>query len=280
MSFPIRWLFLGVGALAFGAVVAGAQTLPAAPAKTARAASPAAPKPPPPDPLPPSVPDAVNPFADPKTAPVPLRSSGVPASLGVDVQIENFDGFNVMKLLMNGPDFEWVTDPLDDWLLAPAAADESVAFVYKNQTKARVSLTLYSGQGLMPDINRDTIGQYLAAVRAPAPDSFALLTPFPKGDNEVLNPIRLSGFMAQGFAYAIANPTVLIYHVWIADFNHQYQLVVKLASPPALVDRFDMQVRTIFGQGYIRKGLGVKAREPAASPAGDSGKPPAPRTDG
>jgi hypothetical protein len=227
--------------------------------------------------LPDSVPDAVNPFADPKSPPRPVPPAGTPLSLNVDEETENFDGFYVAKLLFNGPDFTWVTDPLTDWIIAPAGGDESAAFVYQLQTKARLSFALYKGKELMPEINRDNIIQYLAFVRAEDPKNFALLTPFPKDVTEPLNPTRFSGFMGQGFNYAVANPYVFVYHVWILDLNHQYQLMIKLVSPAALVDRLDAQIRFTLGRGAIRKGLGMESPKPAA---GSGTAKPAPRADG
>jgi len=268
---------LMLGMLLLTLVRAGAQS---APASTMPAPAPAAstqPKPPPPDPLPDSVPADVNPFADAKNIPTPRRPTGTPTTLNVDQQTENFDGFYVAKLLFNGPDFTWVTDPLVDWVIAPAGADESAAFVYEFQTKARLSLALYKGKELMPEINRENIIQYLAAVRAEDPKNFALLTPFPKDVTDLLNPTRFSGFIGQGFNYAVANPYVYIYHVWILDLNHQYQLMIKLTSPPSLVDRLDAQIRFTLGRGTIRKGLGVDQPKPAA---GSGTAKPAPRTDG
>jgi hypothetical protein len=246
----------------------------AAPTAAQSATTATTPPKPPVDVLPDSVPDEVNPFADPQNEPQPLRPSGAPASLSIDIELEDNDGIRAMAMLLNGPDFVWVTEPFDDWLLAPIGADESAAFVYKNQTIARLSLTLYKGTDLMPDINRGNIIQYLSAVRAADPKSFALLTPFPKGNTDLLEPARFSGFMGQGFKYALENPTVLIYHVWIVDLNHEYQLVIKLASPPALVSRLETQVTYILGRGRARQGLGVEPPKAAASSATGSARPP------
>jgi hypothetical protein len=252
---------------------ASAAGTPASPAARA-ATAPATPPKPPVDVLPDSVPDDVNPFADGKNLPQPLPPAGAMAPLSVDVEIEDTDGLPAMAMLTKGPDFTLVSEPFDDWLLAPVGADESVAFVYKNQTAARLSLALYKGQDLMPEINRDNLIQYLAAVRAADPKMFALLTPFPKGSTDMLDPTRFCGFTGQGFKYALATPTVLIYHVWVVDLNHQYQLLVKLASPPALLSRLESQVLFTLGRGHTRKGLGVAEPKPAASPATGSGTAP------
>lgn len=259
----IGWCGLILGLSLLVATEAGAQTPPPAARPAAQAA--AKPKGPPPDPLPDSVPDNVNPFADPKNMPKPLNPNGTPLSMSIDVEVDDFDGLGAMLMHFHGPDFEWITTALDDWVPAPAGADESIAFVYKIQTRARLSLALYHGTDLMPDINRDTIIQYLAAVRADNPKGFALLTPFPPGDNEVLGATRFSGFIGQGFKYAFANPLVLIYHVWIVDLNHQYQLMIRLASPPAMFARLEQQAVYTLGGGHVVKGLGIIPPKPAGT---------------
>jgi hypothetical protein len=222
------------------------------------------------------VPDDVNPFVDEKNAPQPLKVPGLPEALGVNVNVEQFDGFTVGKLVFSGPDFEWVTDPLKEWIIAPASFDESAAFVYRNPPVARLSLTLYKGNSLMPEITQDTISQYLAMVRADNPKGFILLTPLHKGSTDALSPTRFSGFTGQGFSYAMTTPTPLVYHVWIADMNHQYQLVIKLSAQPTLMDMLDPQIRMTLGRGYIRKGLGTDQPSPAPAPATGT----APRSDG
>ena len=252
------------------------RSIPAVPV----AINPAKPSAEPPAVLPDPVPDNVNPFADKQNPPKPLKIPSVPASLRIDVLPENFDGLTVLTMLINGPDFVWATDPLSDWRPAPTSYDESAAFVYETQPKARLSFYLYKGKDLMPEITPGNLIQYLAAMRASAPDSFVCLTPFVKDDTNLVNPVRFSGFIGQGVAYASAIPSVLVYHVWVVDLNHQYQLVIKLASPPVLVDRLDKQVRYTLGRGDIRKGLGQDKPAPKPAPAAGSSTARAKPTDG
>jgi len=238
--------------LALGAAASGASA-PAPPIETAPA----------PAVMPDSVPDNVNPFADRQHPPPALKIPGQTVPLRIDIVKESFDGLTVLTTLINGPDFVWATDYLNDWRPVAPASDESAAFVFATQVKSRLSLSLYKGRDLMPEITTNSLIQYLAAMRASAPDSFVLLTPLTRDDPNLVNPERFSGFIGQGVAYALPLPNGLIYHVWIVDLNHQYQLVIKLASPPALLARLDQQIRTVLGRGNIRRGLGQNLPQPA-----------------
>jgi len=213
--------------------------------------------------LPDPVPDNVNPFADQQHPPQPLNIPSQTVPLRIDIIKENFDGVTVLKMLINGPDFVWATDYLNNWRPVPPAFGESAAFVFETQPKTRLSLSLFKGRELMPEITANTLIQYLAAMRAPAPGSFALLSALTRDDPNLVNPVRFSGFIGQSVAYSLAWPSGLIYHVWIVDLNHRYQLVIKLASSPALLDRLDQQVRDTLGRGNIRSGLGQNLSQSA-----------------
>lgn len=237
----------------------------------------AAPAPPPPEVPPPSVPDNVNPFADENNLPKPLKlPAGIPLRLNVDVHPENFDGLTVMQMVFNGPNFEWVFDPLSDWTLAPTSSAESVAFIYEANPKARLALTLYAAKDFIPEITTPYIIQYLAAVRDSAPQSFVLLTPIAKGTTNI-GSTYFANFGGQGVAYAMTSPAVSIHHLWFVDLNHEYLLLIDLMAPSTLIDKLDAQVRFTLGRSKVRKGLG--SNQPPAAPAASDSAAPAPKKD-
>jgi hypothetical protein len=221
--------------------------------------------------IPVSVPDNVNPFAG-QTKPAPLKLPA-PIPLSIDIKPATFDGLATLQMFVNGPDFNWMFDPLDDWILAPVGVGESAALIYKLKPEIRLSLTLYPAE-LMPDLTPAQITQYLAAVREPNPDDFVLLSPIPPGAGN-LEITYFSSFRGQGVAYAIVGANVLIHHQWFVDLNHEYVLVVDLACPQALLDRLDPQVRFTLGRSRVLKGLGVdETKTPALAPPADSGTVP------
>ncbi len=277
----LLWLAFGLTPLALAAADPAipasppAATTPAASAPTSSTPAPAAATAPAPLVIPDSVPDNVNPFAGP-VKPVPLKVPA-PLTLNVDIKHATFDGFTTMQMFVSGPDFNWMFDPLDDWILAPVGYGESVALVYKLKPEARLSLTLYPAD-LMPGLTLAEITQYLATVREPNPDGFILLSPIPQGGGN-LEVTYFSSFRGQGVAYALVGSTVLIHHQWFVDLNKEYVLVIDLACPPALLDRLDPQVRFTLGRSRVLKGLGMdEPKTPAPAPPADSGTVPAKTT--
>ena len=269
----IGWCGLILGLSLLVATEAGAQTPPPAARPAAQAA--AKPKGPPPDPLPDSVPDNVNPFADPKNMPKPLNPNGTPLSMSIDVEVDDFDGLGAMLMHFHGPDFEWITTALDDWVTAPAGADESIAFVYKNpDSRAPLARALprhgfdagyQSGQR-----SSNTSPRCAPTTRNPSRCSRR----FPQATTKCSSATRFSGFIGQGFKYAFANPLVLIYHVWIVDLNHNTSWWLRLASPPAMFAPAGAQAVYTLGGGHVRQG---PRRRSAQAAAGSVPRPPAPR---
>lgn len=236
---------------------------------TASAKAPATPPIPPPDP----VPDDVNPFADEENLPKPLETINITCTpMSVDTHTIQFDGMQVLTSFVEGPDFEWEFDPLDDWTLAPKGFGESFAFVYAKAPAARLSFSLYGEKEFMPDISPSSITQYLAAVREDDPKGFILTTPIPKGAPN-LPMFRIIRYGGQGVTYATTSPVLLLHHDIFFDLNGQYQLVVKLTSPPALMNRLEAQLWFTFGRGAARKGLDVApATAPAEAPPASTAK--------
>jgi len=246
----------------------------AATAPAATSASPtepvAPPKPPKPPEPPPSVPDNVNPFADEKTLPTPLKFPGaLRPRIDVDVHPEDFDGMRIMFMDFKGPDFDWQFQPLADFTPAPASVAESAAFIYQPKPTVRLSWSLYAPKELLPDFTPAAMVQYLAALRAPAPKDFVLLTPFPK-DAIYINPDNIRGFPAQSVKYAIVGlKDVIVFHDWFLDLNHEYLLVVSLSAPQEMMDKMEAELYRFFVRSRVIKGLGVKEEKPApAQPAG------------
>jgi len=189
--------------------------------------------------------------------------------MNADMRALQFDGTSIQTFFVEGPDFEWQFDSLDDWIQAPKSFDESFALVYAKDPAARLSFCLYNGKDFMPDLTPASIIQYLAAVRQDNPKEFILTTPLTK-DMLSLPGTHFAGFSGQGVTYATTLPTLMLHHDWFLDLNGQYQLVVKLASPPALLSRLEPQLSFIFNRGATRKGLGVN-HPPAPSPAPPTG---------
>jgi hypothetical protein len=257
------------------AAAASAATTAPAPATAANPAVTASkPAVPPAIPPPDSVPDDVNPFADAHNLPKPLTTINMSCTpMNADMRIVQFDGNSMHRFYLEGPDFEWEFDPLDDWILAPKGIGESFAFVYSKNPQARLSFSLYGAKEFMPNISPASIVLYLAAVRENDPKGFILTTPIPK-DTLTLPFIRFAFYGGQSVTYATTSPVLMLHDDWFADLNGEYQLVMKLTSPPALMSRLETQLRFIFNRGAARKGLGmVPPPAPGAAPAEDTAKP-------
>ncbi len=223
----------------------------------------------PPEP-PPSVPADVNPFAEGKILPVPLKWPGAARPrLDVDVHQVSYDGMELMELFVTGPDFEWQFEPLPEFLPAPVGFTESMAFTYQTNSSARLAWSLYGETELLPDFTPNSLAQYLAAIRAVEPKDFVLLTPFSK-NAQLINSDSICGFQAQAVDYAIVSATdVTFHHDWFIDLNHQYILLVTLSGPRALVQELTPRVHYFLARSRVLKGLGVKEEKPAtAKPAG------------
>jgi len=265
-----------------GCLVAGVLALPGLSPQLAQAAAPAAagtvapsatspatvpPKPPEP---PASVPDAVNPFADGKVLPLPLKFPGAARPrLDVDVHQVQYDGMAILELFLMGPDFEWQFEPLPEFTPAPVAFTESLAFIYQTNSSARLAFALFGPNELLPDFTPNSLAQYLAVFRAVEPKDFVLLTPFP-ANAQLINSDSICGFQAQSVDYAIVSATDVTYHHdWFIDLNHQYMLLVSLTGPRALVQELTSRVHYFLARSRVMKGLGVKeVKEAPAKPAG------------
>ena len=206
--------------------------------------------------------------------PTPLATIDISCTpMNADIHTVQFDGMQVLSFFVDGPDFEWLLDPLDDWALVPKGMGESFAFVYTKNPAARLSFSLYGEKEFMPDISPASIILYLAAVRENDPRGFILTTPIPKG-TETLPLVRFAMYGGQGVTYATTTPVLLLHHDWFADLNGEYQLVVKLTSPPALISRLETQLQFVFNRASARKGLGVvPPAAPGSAPPADTAKP-------
>jgi hypothetical protein len=240
-----------------------AATAPAAGAATAPKAVPFVPPVPPP-----SVPDKVNPFADDRNLPEPLKMPGNPTErMTADIHPENFDGLTVPILLLQGPDFEWAFDSFADWTMAPAGYGESVAFVYQFEPSARVSLGLYGPKDLFSELNPKQITQYLAEIRSHDPKGFVLLTAIPP-DADSIGSANFGGFSGESVEYATVLPTVvMMHHDWFVDMNQRYLLLIRLSAPAAFMTRLEKDINADLNHGKVRKGFGVKEAAPAAPAA-------------
>lgn len=244
------------------------QSASSAPASTAPAQT-AAPARPAPEVPPASVADAVNPFADDKNLPTPIKwpTSGRPR-INVDIHPELFDGLTVLVTDMNGPDFAWQFESLDDWMLTPPGYGESAAFVFRPQPKVRLSFVLFGPGELLPSFSADGITHYLAAIRAVEPKQFVLLTPI-SNNTKLLSPESFAGFQAQSVDYAIVSTDIVMHHEWFLDLNGQYVLQVALAGPSALVDKVLPSIKFFLNRSTVRKGLNTRPPSPTtpAAPA-------------
>jgi hypothetical protein len=231
------------------------------PAAGVPASKPGTPAPPLPPKLDPSVPDNVNPFADKNNLPTPLPPPlSVPKILAVDTHPTMFDGLPVMQMTLSGPNFAWVTQPMDDWITAPTGAGESLAYVYEFNPKVRASLALYGPQELLPDMNAAALVQYLAAIRAAVdPENFSLLTPVPP-NTMYLNPTGYFSFPAQSVDYeTIFGTELTMHHDIFVNLHDEYQLQICLTGPPTLVRKLEAQVNLFLVRGNVLNGLGVQA---------------------
>jgi hypothetical protein len=215
------------------------------------------------------LPDKVNPFADEKNLPDPLKMPGNPtAQMTADIHPEHLDGVTVPIMSLQGPDFEWAFDAFADWSLAPAAYGESVAFVYQFDPTARVSLGLYGPKDVFSELNPKQITQYLAEIRSHDPKGFVLLTPIPP-DADSIGSANFGGFSGESVEYATVLPTVVIlHHDWFVNLKDQYLLLIRLSAPAALMARLEKDISSDLAHSKIRKGFGVKEVKPApAAPA-------------
>jgi hypothetical protein len=216
---------------------------------------------------PPSVPDDVNPFADQKNPPKPLEFSGPSYNLDVEVypDPETSDGASLPRMFISGPDFKWVMAPFNDWIIATRGYGESAAFVYQLDPRCRLSLALYDPKALFTAVTPANIAQYLAAMRAPDPDGFILLTPIPK-NADALDGARFAGYTGQCATYAEALPNVIMAHrLWFVNMDGHYIFVATLTCPMVRLNMLDGQVTGLFGNSDIRRGPGWPS--PAAPPA-------------
>lgn len=225
-----------------------------------------------PEPPPASVPDAVNPFADPDNQPQPLKwPSGARPALSIDVHPIQFDGLELTVMIMKGPDFEWQFNPLSNFVPAPTNSAESLAFIYEPRPVARVSFALFGREELLPDFTPASLVQYLASVRGSNAKNFILLTAFPK-DAEAIQADGLCGFKSESVDYAIVNNGEVTYHHdWLIDLHNEHQLLVSLTAPKALMEQLKPQVNAFLNNSRVLKGLGVKE---TSKPAGMQANPP------
>jgi len=189
-----------------------------------------------------------------------------PLTLTAEKHTIEFDGFNIAKFTLHGPDFDWSFDQLEDWLPAPTSPIESLALVFSANTTARVSFSLYKVGAFMPDLSAKSIIGYLSSQGGNVPKAFSLQTPIPP-DAGNINPAVMAGMPLQSVDYqTLLNGVLLDHRDWFVDLRGKYLLVVRLACPPRFMNKLQQQVQFFLLRSNVDKGLGVTEAPPPAPP--------------
>ena len=226
--------------------------------------------------FPPKVADSDNPFivSDPNKLPVPLPPATEHPKLDYVVRSVDFDGAGTTEMSLEGPDFEWQVEPLEEWDRVPPGAGEALAFVYSDNPQVRLSFTLYGPHGLLPQLDTASLIRYLAGIRQRDPKTFTLVTPFP-ADGGGPSGGNFHGCDYERVDYYFMPATgklkdVVEYNDYFINLYGYYLLQMRLSGPLGWLDQVRPMLEFHLRRSSRKKGLGLPDAAAAVQP-GDGG---------